>query len=201
MNKRIRSKRSTAGFTLLEVLVVIIVIGILFAIAAPGWESFLSRQRVNSAREQVLQTIRQAQSQARSTRTARVVYFDPNNGAPRVASAPFQRGGSLLAAPTSLSGWKTLGGDSLPQNALRMATFTGKPPVANANNQLVFDGNGAVAQPPNIAANQTLPFYVTVSRGGTTAPGTNRCVRVDTLLGATRLEEGAYNAATDKGCP
>jgi prepilin-type N-terminal cleavage/methylation domain-containing protein len=187
MNQRISSKRSTEGFTLIEVLVVIIIIGILFAIAAPGWEAFLSRQRVNTAREQVLQIIRQAQSQARSTRTARVVYFDPNNGVPRVVSAPFQRGGGTVAA-TTLSGWKALGGDSIQPGSLQMSVSP-----TSANNQIVFDGNGTVAQPPTTAAAQSVspPFVVTVARGGTTASGTKRCVLVTTLLGATQLAEGS----------
>ncbi|MGA7937188.1 MAG: prepilin-type N-terminal cleavage/methylation domain-containing protein [Kovacikia sp.] len=187
MNKRIRPNRSTAGFTLIEVLVVIIVIGILFAIASPGWESFLSRQRVGTAREQVLQAIRQAQSQARSTRTSRVVYFDPNtaNGLPRVTSAPFQRGGASVAV-TALTGWKVLGGDGIQANSLKMSVSP-----ASANNQIIFDGNGAVAQPPTTSGSQTLPFTVTVARGNTTATGTNRCVLVTTLLGATQTAEGS----------
>ncbi len=191
MNKRIRPKHSAAGFTLLEVLVVIIVIGILFAIAAPGWESFLSRQRVNTAREQVLQTIRQAQSTARSTRTPRVVYFDSTTGYPRVASAPFQRGASLNLTAGNFTNWKSLAAENTQSGMIRVNVYTGAPLAASGNNQIVFDGNGAVAQAPTIAGTQTLPFVVTVARGGTTASGTNRCVLVTTLLGATQLAEGA----------
>lgn len=195
---RSKPKRSVAGFTLIEVLVIIIIIGVLFAIAAPGWEAFLSRQRITSGREQVLQVLRQAQSEARTSRTARVVVFDvnPPNGVPRVTSAPFRSASTFPVPLNSVSNWKALGSGDTPSNALRMRT--------NINNQIVFDGNGAVAQSSNllnIPVNQfaALPnssepgFAVTVSSGRVPAAQTDtrRCVIVQTLLGSTRLAEGA----------
>jgi Tfp pilus assembly protein FimT len=195
---RSKPKRPVAGFTLIEVLVIIIIIGILFAIAAPGWEAFLSRQRISSGREQVLQVLRQAQSEARTTRTPRVVVFDvnPSNGIPRVAYARFSSASAYPVPLNSVSNWKSLGND-IPSNALRMRTNT-------TANQIVFDGNGAVALPTslvNVPANQfaALPnsseqgFAVTVSSGRVPAAQTDtrRCVIVQTLLGSTRLAEGA----------
>jgi len=44
------SSSSESGFTLIEVLVVVIIVGILGSIAAPGWLSFLERQRANSVK-------------------------------------------------------------------------------------------------------------------------------------------------------
>ncbi|MCJ8279579.1 MAG: prepilin-type N-terminal cleavage/methylation domain-containing protein, partial [Rivularia sp. ALOHA_DT_140] len=38
-----------SGFTLIEVLVVIAMVGILSAIAAPSWLGFVARQRLNKA--------------------------------------------------------------------------------------------------------------------------------------------------------
>lgn len=64
MHQRQYSQRSSSGFTLTEALVVIVMAGVLSAIAAPSWLSFLNRQRVNAAQDQALQTLRLAQAKA-----------------------------------------------------------------------------------------------------------------------------------------
>lgn len=198
MKKRLRHKpRSTSGFTLIEVLVVIIIIGILFAIAAPGWDTFLSRQRVSAAREQILQVIRQTQSEARTTRSPRVVAFDFTPGSiPRVGSAPYRTG---TAPESNVTNWLTLGNGELNPNSIRLAS------TAKA---IVFDSNGAVAVPPLVSDNQfktTLPnqpttgFVITVARGNVTSQATDRCIIINTLLGGLTQGEGAASDA--RGCP
>lgn len=52
------------GFTLVETLVVIVMLGILSAIAAPGWLYFVDQQRLKAANEAVYLAIRDAQSRA-----------------------------------------------------------------------------------------------------------------------------------------
>ena len=53
-----------AGFTLLEILVIVVIVGILAAIIAPSWLQFFANRQVEAARAEIDQGIRQAQTQA-----------------------------------------------------------------------------------------------------------------------------------------
>ncbi len=56
---------SAPGYTLIEVLVVIAIVGILSAIAAPSWLAFTNRQRLNASHSSAYTAIRSAQSNAK----------------------------------------------------------------------------------------------------------------------------------------
>jgi prepilin-type N-terminal cleavage/methylation domain-containing protein len=58
-----------AGFTLIEILVAALIVGILSAIAAPSWLAYMSSQRAKDANERSFYAIRSAQSQAIQTRS------------------------------------------------------------------------------------------------------------------------------------
>ena len=55
---------SRQGFTVIEVLVVIVMIGILTAIAAPSWLAFVNNRRVRNTADAAQQVMRRAQSRA-----------------------------------------------------------------------------------------------------------------------------------------
>jgi len=69
---------TTAGFTLLELVVVVFMIGILSAIAAPAWLHFTNIQRLNQARDQVYWAMQEANSNARRDKMTWQVSFRKN---------------------------------------------------------------------------------------------------------------------------
>jgi prepilin-type N-terminal cleavage/methylation domain-containing protein len=69
-------KTETSGFTMLEILVVVIIIGVLAAIAGPNWLAFNNRQKINSATNSVFTALRGAQSQAKKDNRPRYVTFN-----------------------------------------------------------------------------------------------------------------------------
>jgi prepilin-type N-terminal cleavage/methylation domain-containing protein len=59
------SKLPQQGFTLLEVLVVLIIVGILSAITAPSWLAFSNNQKLIASQTLAISSLRQAQSNAK----------------------------------------------------------------------------------------------------------------------------------------
>lgn len=72
--------RFISGFTLLETVTVILMIGILSAIAAPSWLSFVDVQRLNTAQSEVYSAMRQAQSEAKKSKLTWQASFREQNG-------------------------------------------------------------------------------------------------------------------------
>lgn len=64
---------NNSGFTLIEMLVVIIMVGILSAIAVPSWLSFTERQKLLTSADLVLQAVNAAQSTAKRTKNTVVL--------------------------------------------------------------------------------------------------------------------------------
>ncbi|MCW5313727.1 prepilin-type N-terminal cleavage/methylation domain-containing protein [Nostoc sp. KVJ3] len=78
--KNLLSKDSSSGFTLLESLVVILLIGILATVGIPSWLTFVNIRRLETSQNQVYYAMRQAQSQATKDKLTRQVSFRIQNG-------------------------------------------------------------------------------------------------------------------------
>lgn len=59
------AKHSTAGFTSLEALAILVILGIFTAIAAPAWLAFINHQRLRLSADRVYWAMRIAQSNAK----------------------------------------------------------------------------------------------------------------------------------------
>ena len=168
------SKKGDGGFTILEVLIIVLIVGIFSSIAAPSWVAFINRQRVRTVNDRVLQTLRSAQSEAkRSKRDITITFSPPSVDPPTVTfDPPLGTGGKTQR----LDG----GGEIKPGTiALRH-----NAPA----NSIVFDYLGNVKELPQDPVDPNASrFVATVS---TVNGAAKQCAIVETIIGGMRTAEG-----------
>jgi prepilin-type N-terminal cleavage/methylation domain-containing protein len=162
-----------SGFTLPEVLTVLIMIGILLAIAVPNWFALRAALDLNAGQDQVWQAMRLAQTQAKYSHSS--------------WRANFRRSGSSVewtAAPVTdnpaASSWQSL------NPAIQIDTTETTLRQSDGIFWVEFNHQGNVMPP---FGRLTLQI-----RGGGKA---RRCVVVSTLLGA--LRKASNNAVLSGG--
>ncbi|MEG4092523.1 prepilin-type N-terminal cleavage/methylation domain-containing protein [Microcoleus sp. Pol12B4] len=186
------SRKDDGGFTLLEVLVIALIVGILSSIAAPSWLAFINRQRVRTVNDRVFQSLRLAQSEAKRTKREVTVTFDASADPPTVTFNPaLATGGSTQ----QLNAGGEIKKGQIKPLSVGNSCLNGVC-TKDVNQQIIFSYNGIVD--PNNSNNPKLPFVVTVAPAG---GGTNQCVIVETLLGGMRTAEGKYDTTKKEGCP
>jgi len=177
------SKKNDAGFTMIELMIIVLIVGIFASIAAPGWLGFINRQRVRTVNDRVFQSLRLAQSEAkRSKREVTITFSGPS-------SVPSVDPPTVTFFPPLPTGGNTqtlnVGGE-IKAGTILLTVNT--PAPTTPPNSLTFDYQG------NLTTG-TTPFSVTVAASG---GGTKQCVIVDTLLGGMRTAEGDDSVT---GCP
>lgn len=200
-------QQQNTGYTLIEILAIVLIVGVLAAIAAPGWLSFVSRQRLNKANNAVLASLQEAQREAKKTKISYSFSFKNLNGIPKIIIYP---AGSI--PPDNDNRWETLGEDMgfQPNQVVlysNMDANTGNTKASATINYsqlgsgtVTFDYLGSLLN-PNVGtaggSSDQLGFKIAVAapKSGSTTQATNtrRCVIIDTLLGGMRT-------ATDSNC-
>lgn len=165
--------KNVGGFSLIELMIVVLIIGIFSAVAVPSWNAFISRQRTRTVNGFVLQALKTAQAEAKRYKADYVLEFDTAADPPEYSIYQDQEGG--VADEDKL--WEILDpnpGKKPEQKQGIIVLETSNPP----DNTITFDSLGATEQ---------TGFQVTVS-----LPNGNmeRCVIVETTLGAMRTAEG-----------
>jgi prepilin-type N-terminal cleavage/methylation domain-containing protein len=169
----------TAGFTLIEVLVVVIIAGILAGIAAPGWLAFLNRQRVSTVKTELMQTLKNAQQDAIQRRLSRPIKVENTATVPTV----------VVNGVT-----QTLGGDASNPGNLRLRSYS----VNSGGTQdatydtITFDYRGLPTISKSTVAGSTsstaLPFVISIAVDNSNV---KQCVIVANLLGTLKTASNA----------
>ena len=166
---RLAVRKRSLGFTLIEVLAVMAMVGILSAIAAPSWLGFVYNQRLNTSQTQIFRAIKTAQSAAisrqnNSNRTGITFALNTTDNAYEIVNGGLSDGGSKSLEQGIVIQSVTTGGKSSPFTA----------PVNLASLQIEFDARGILHDDVN------LPVCIKLS----TSTGKVKWVKIQTILGA-----------------
>jgi prepilin-type N-terminal cleavage/methylation domain-containing protein len=181
----VRSTRSKidsplSGFTLLEMLVTLVIIGVVTAIAGPAFLGFVNRQRLNTAQGTIYTALRNAQSQAKLTKLSFQVAF-------RTSTAGISQwavSSRVNTANDTAADWNGLPWQNLDPSLQYSSTFSLLTTIPDPDvHRVIFDRNG------NVVGNLGRVILTNKLAGGSKA-----CVIVSTLIGGVRSEK-------DSDCP
>jgi prepilin-type N-terminal cleavage/methylation domain-containing protein len=186
------STQSDTGFSLLEVIVVTLMIGILSAIVAPAWLGFVNRQTVNKANDVILAALQEAQREAKKDKRNYSLSFKTVSNVPQIAIHP---GG------TTPNNWRNLGQDVgiepekilLASNLTNVNTTTTNIALSNSTEKTItFDYMGILAAKSDGTASDIdlkIVLGIRNPNNPTSLGSTKRCVIVKTLLGSMMTEK------------
>ncbi|MEI6445773.1 MAG: type II secretion system protein [Nostocales cyanobacterium ELA583] len=170
------NNRSSRGFTLIEMIAVVSVIGILSAIAAPSWLAFMKTRHLNVAQDQVYRSMREAQSQAKKEKLTYHASFRQKDNIVQWAIHP-------ATIDPSNAKWNDLDG------SVQLDAETTLDELPNGVRRVQFDYIGSVKVP--------LGRITLSSKSGGKA---KRCVIVSTILGAMRTAKENPTPNNSKYC-
>ena len=150
------------GFTLVELLVVVFIVGTLAAAIAPSWIGFVEGRRLTSERDELYSGIREAQSKAQIQSVAWQFSLRERNGFIEWATHP-------KSVPSDEAQWTALSSSSLTIH--EETTFA----ISGDIYYVQFDNDGNV--------HYRLGRVTLSSRR---VPVLKRCVIVSTIIGAMR---------------
>jgi prepilin-type N-terminal cleavage/methylation domain-containing protein len=206
MQKPIIKSSSSSGFTLFEMLIVALLIGILGAIIIPSWLSFIELRRLNVAQNQTYLAMRQAQSQATKEKITWQVTFRERKGRIQWTTHPAEAGKFLPdAVKNNDSLWQSfhenIAVDTTRNNKGDLETTFRKDPLGQRW-RILFNYQGCPVYDVGDECTRTslrALGQITFFNGYTGKA--KRCVYVSTIIGAMRTgKEQAKANENDRYC-
>ncbi len=203
--------KDESGFTLVELLVVVILVGVIAAIAAPGWIGFVNQRRVNAANDVIFNALQEAHSEAKRTKLSYSVSFKTGSGkVPEVAVYRTKKADGTNVDPTDTNQlnpklWRSLGKDlNLKSGQVLLGTnITGENSSTSPTQvsytppntaKITFDYMGTLPlQTGASIPDKGLIIQVGAPVGNSSdrvVPSSRRCVKVLTLLGSMQFGKG-----------
>ncbi|NJM58421.1 MAG: prepilin-type N-terminal cleavage/methylation domain-containing protein [Synechococcales cyanobacterium RU_4_20] len=183
---RSQERLDSRGFTLTEVLVVVIMAGVLAGIAAPGWLAFMNRQRVGGAQTELLQFMREAQAQSIAKRSSYGIEIAQVDDQATIRS--FSAKGARTDEEGNPNGTGELDAIKIAILKEEKLSSGGEAELevltSDGGTRVFFNFDGSV-DPDQI----TLPYALSVQLPD--QPNSRRCVIIETLLGSMREGSGA----------
>lgn len=174
-----------SGFTLLELLVVLLMVTILMAISAPVWLSMVDGQRLGAAQDDAFRALRSAQSKARQQRRPWEACFRTNPEDKRAIQYSVH---PAVGAKCSKAVWRPLGAEASTYAAID----GGKSDFTRDSGSYVvqFNGRGWLASSQDGAEykdnDDNAGNRITFQMAGRPDLTDRSCVYVETLLGSLR---------------
>jgi len=172
--KNLLNKHSSGGFTLPEMLVVILLVGILAALGIPNWLAFVNTRRLNTAQNEVYYSMRQAQRQATKDKLTWKASFREQDGIVQWAVHPD-------TVNSSNANWNNLDSNVRLDSETNLQGSSGIYKV-----EFDYTGNA-----------KDLGRITLSSKSGGKA---KRCVIVSTILGAMRTAKEQTTTNGGKYC-
>ncbi|WP_180267248.1 pilus assembly FimT family protein [Nostoc linckia] len=172
--KNVLNNRYSSGFTVLETLVIVVLIGLLAALGIPNWITFVATRQLNTAQSEVYYAMRQAQTQATKEKSTWQASFREQNGIVQWAVHP------ATVSPSNAN-WNNLDGN------VRLDSETNFEALTTVQ-QVRFDYRGNA---------KDLGRITLSSKSGGKA---KRCVIVSTIIGAIRTAKEHTRADGGKYC-
>jgi prepilin-type N-terminal cleavage/methylation domain-containing protein len=164
--------RYNSGFSLIEIITTMFMIGVLSAIVAPSWLAFIKTRHLNVAQDQVYRAMRLAQSQAKKEKLTYHASFREQNNIVQWAVHP------STIAPSNAK-W-----NDLDVSVQLDAESTLE--LSNGVRRVPFDHIGTVKPP-----------FGRITLSSKSGGKAKRCVFISTILGAMRTAK--ENPTPDSG--